>query len=163
MTSPLRDLAQQIEKLPRHRVHVEHESDPLSAITYVACPPDPAGPWVKFSDVLALLAAAGAAETPAENEASRLIEGFRGALAVAQFDLHTRHRPSFDVPMERCAGINCKMAVELCRQADALQKPAAGVVEAPRDQKDQERPGVSRPDPRPGEGRQDPRASNEVD
>ncbi len=47
--------------LRRYRVHVQREdpSDPLSAVEYVACPPDPNGGWVRWSDLGAALRAAG--------------------------------------------------------------------------------------------------------
>ena len=47
-----------IKALKRYRVHLEHENmnDPLSAIKYVACPPDPDGGWVRYADLAAVLA-----------------------------------------------------------------------------------------------------------
>jgi hypothetical protein len=57
MTEP--DLSALLQQLPRHRVHVEttDAGDPSSPIRYVACPPDPNGPWVKFDDLVAALRA----------------------------------------------------------------------------------------------------------
>lgn len=81
-------------------------------------------PWAEPSSVPA---ASGGAET---ERGLALMELLRGALMVAQRDLHNRHRPSFDVPIERCAGERCREAVLLSRSADDLNRQADHAVPA---------------------------------
>lgn len=65
-----------------------------------------------------LILAYGASQREAgRREARALVAGLRDALIEAQQDLHTRHRPSTLVAIERCAGTNCQRAMRLATEA----------------------------------------------
>ena len=71
------EIEQAIEKIERKRVHVEREDkrNPLSPILYVACPPDPKGAWVRYTDLhqLALEALALGREQGRQEERARCV------------------------------------------------------------------------------------------